>query len=116
MHIAVNLVSGDVSRSRRFRFRKRAQACSREFDAARAWIRDRGASPEEQAAARQSIETVWSVVSELSERHLTVFLLHFMEGTSPAEIETATGIPRAAIKVHLFRAVHAVRQRLGNTL
>jgi len=30
-----------------------------------------------------------------------------------AEIEASTGITRAAIKVHLFRAVHAVRERLG---
>jgi DNA-directed RNA polymerase specialized sigma24 family protein len=32
---------------------------------------------------------------------------------TPAEIEAATGITRAAIKVHLFRAVHTIRERLG---
>jgi RNA polymerase sigma-70 factor (ECF subfamily) len=110
MQIAVNLVR-DVARSRRFQFWKRA-----DFDVAAVWIRDRGASPEEQAAARERVAAVWEVVSGLSERQRTVFLLHFMEGLTPAEIETATGITRAAIKVHLFRAVHAVRQKLGNGL
>lgn len=108
MQIAVNLVR-DVARSRRFQFWKRA-----ELDTAAVWIRDRGASPEEQAAARERVAAVWEVVSGLSERQRTVFLLHFMEGMAPAEIEEATGITRAAIKVHLFRAVHAVRQRLGS--
>jgi RNA polymerase sigma-70 factor (ECF subfamily) len=108
MRIAVNLVR-DVARSRRFQFWKRA-----EVDVAAVWIRDRGASPEDQAAARERIAAVWEVVNGLSERQRTVFLLHFMEGMAPAEIEAATGITRAAIKVHLFRAVHAVRQKLGN--
>ena len=108
MQIAVNLVR-DVARSRRFQFWKRA-----EFDTAAVWIRDRGASPDQQAAARERVAAVWEVVSGLSERQRTVFLLHFMEGMAAAEIEAATGITRAAIKVHLFRAVHAVRQRLGS--
>jgi RNA polymerase sigma-70 factor (ECF subfamily) len=110
MQIAVNLVR-DVARSRRFQFWKRA-----DLDVAAVLIRDHRASPEEQAAARERVAAVWEVVSELSERQRTVFLLHFMEGMAPAEIEAATGITRGAIKVHLFRAVHAVRQRLGSAL
>jgi DNA-directed RNA polymerase specialized sigma24 family protein len=38
-----------------------------------------------------------------------------MEGLGPAEIEAVTGITRAAVKVHLFRAVHAVRGKLGSS-
>jgi RNA polymerase sigma-70 factor (ECF subfamily) len=113
MQIAVNLVR-DVARSRRFQFWKRAGATSVALDAASAWIPDRGASPEAQAAARQRIDAMWEVVAHLSPKQRTVFLLHFLEGMAPAEIEAATGITRAAIKVHLFRAVHAVRERLGS--
>jgi DNA-directed RNA polymerase specialized sigma24 family protein len=35
-----------------------------------------------------------------------------MEDMDPAEIEAVTGIGRAAIKVHLFRAVRQVREKL----
>jgi DNA-directed RNA polymerase specialized sigma24 family protein len=38
-----------------------------------------------------------------------------MEGMNPAEIEAVTRITRAAAKVHLFRAIHAVRERLEKT-
>jgi RNA polymerase sigma-70 factor (ECF subfamily) len=115
MRIAVNLVR-DATRTRRFQFWKRAQATAVDLDAASAWIPDRGASPEAQAAARQRVDAVWVVVRQLSERQRTVFLLHFLEGMAPAEIEAATGITRGAIKVHLFRAVHAVRERLGRAI
>jgi len=115
MQIAVNLVR-DVTRTRRFQFWKRVQAGAMELDEASAWIPDRGASPEDRASARQRVEAVWSVVNRLSERQRTVFLLHFLEGMSPAEIEAATGITRAAIKVHLFRAVHTVRERVGKRI
>jgi RNA polymerase sigma-70 factor (ECF subfamily) len=114
MQIAVNLVR-DTARSRRLQFWKRALAPAIDLGAASEWLPDGGASPERQMAAKQRVDAVWSVVGELSERQRTVFLLTFMEEMSPAEIEAATGITRAAIKVHLFRAVHAIRKRLGET-
>jgi RNA polymerase sigma-70 factor (ECF subfamily) len=114
MQITVNLLR-DLSRSRRFQFWKRAARTAVDLDAASAWLPDRGASPEERASARQQVDAIWSVVGNLSERQRTVFLLHFMEGMEPAEIEAITGITRAAVKVHLFRAVHTVRGKLGSS-
>lgn len=114
MQIAVNLVR-DVARNRRFQFWKRAGKTAVDLESAREWIPDRGASPEDLAAARQQVAAVWSVVDELSERQRTVFLLRFLEGMEPAEIEAVTGITRAAVKVHLFRAVRAVRSRMGRS-
>jgi RNA polymerase sigma-70 factor (ECF subfamily) len=75
------------------------------------WLPDQGLTPEQQAAARQRVAAVWRVLDGLSERQRTVFLLHFMEEMNAAEIEAATGIPRGAVKVHLFRAVRAVRRK-----
>jgi RNA polymerase sigma-70 factor (ECF subfamily) len=112
MQIAVNLIR-DLARSRRLQFWKQARRTAVDLDIATARIADLRASPEECASARQQVAAVWNVVAELSERQRTVFLLHFLEGMEAAEIEAATGISRAAIKVHLFRAVHRVRQRLG---
>ena len=108
MQIAVNLVR-DACRSRRFQFWKRATV---DLDSACDWIPDDAVSPERRMAEKQQVAAIWAVVSELSERQRTVFLLHYMEDMDAAEIETVTGITRAAIKVHLFRAVHKVRERL----
>ena len=108
MQIAVNLVR-DACRSRRFQFWKRSAVA---LDSAADWIPDGAVSPEQSAAAHQQVEAVWAAVSGLSDRQRTVFLLHYMEDMDPAEIEAVTGITRAAIKVHLFRAVRAVREKL----
>jgi len=108
MQIAVNLVR-DVGRNRRLQFWKRAAVG---LDSASDWIPDGAVSPEDRASARQRVDAIWAVVEQLSERQRTVFLLHYMEDMDPAEIEAVTGITRAAIKVHLFRAVRAVRERL----
>ena len=110
MQIAVNLVR-DAGRSRRYQFWKRAAWGSVDVGEAADWLPDRGLSPEQQAAARQRVAAVWSVLAGLSERQRTVFLLHFMEEMNAAEIEAATGIRRGAVKVHLFRAVRAVRAK-----
>jgi RNA polymerase sigma-70 factor (ECF subfamily) len=108
MQIAVNLVR-DMGRNRRLQFWKRSSVG---LDSASEWIPDGAVSPENRAAARQQVAAIWAVVEGLSERQRTVFLLHYMEDMDPAEIEAVTGITRAAIKVHLFRAVRAVRERL----
>lgn len=114
MQIAVNLIR-DVGRNRRFQFWKRAQASAVDVGAASDWIADGAISPEELVAAKEQVDAIWGVLATLSERQRTVFLLHFMEEMDSGEIEVTTGIPRAAVKVHLFRAVHAIRKRLGRS-
>jgi RNA polymerase sigma-70 factor (ECF subfamily) len=114
MQITVNLVR-DIGRNRRLQFWKRAKATAVDVDVARDWVPDRDVSPEARAMGRQQVEAIWSVLATLSERQRTVFLLHFMEEMTPAEIEAATGIPRGAVRVHLFRAVHTIRERLGKS-
>jgi len=98
MQIAVNLVR-DAARSRRFQFWKKAEAV--DLGAAGEWLAEGSLSPEQSASRRQQVAAVW--------------LLHFLEEMNHAEIEAATGISKAAVKVHLFRAVRAVREKLGNT-
>lgn len=114
MQIAVNLVR-DVGRNRRIQFWKRAEAEAVDVIAAQDWVADPGISPEARLAGKQQVEAIWSVLATLSERQRTVFLLHFMEEMSPAEIEAVAGIPRGAVRVHLFRAVHTIRERLGRS-
>jgi RNA polymerase sigma-70 factor (ECF subfamily) len=111
MRIAVNLVR-DHARSRRFQFWKRAQATSHEE--IHEWP-DRSISPEEKAAVNEQVRAVWEATKALPERQRTVFLLRFVEDLDIAEIAESTGLSANAVNVHLFRAVRAIRKRLGKT-
>ena len=109
MRIAVNLVRNHTQ-SRRFQFWKKAQRVdSKEIHD---WP-DRSISPEERAAVNEQVQAVWEATNDLSERQRTVFLLRFLEELEIPEIAQSTGLTENAVNVHLFRAVHGIRKRLG---
>jgi RNA polymerase sigma-70 factor, ECF subfamily len=112
MQIAVNLVR-DYARSRRLQFWKRAQATAVEIDVAREWLPDKRSSPEAAALAKERLAAVFAAVETLSERQRTVFLLRFVEEMQLLEIAAATGMKEGTVKVHLSRALQAVRERIG---
>jgi RNA polymerase sigma-70 factor, ECF subfamily len=111
MQIAVNLVR-DNGRDRRVQFWKRANRTAIDLDAASRWIPDAGTSPEMSAAAREQVKAVWDATAWLSERQRTVFLLRFVEDMELLEIAEATGLKEGTVKIHLFRALQAVRERV----
>jgi RNA polymerase sigma-70 factor (ECF subfamily) len=111
MQIAVNLIR-DAARSRRFQFWRRAQSSAALIGPVSNLIPDAGMTPEERVSSAQQVEAIWRAMDSLSRSQRTVFLLHFMEEMDAAEIEAATGIGKAAIKVHLFRAISKVRKKL----
>ena len=111
MQIAVNLVR-DRARNRRLQFWKRGV----EIEAVSRWIPDRDASPEARAFAKEQIAAVWKAAAHLSQRQRTVFLLRFVEDMDLAEIAAATGMKEGTVRIHLFRALDAVRQRLASRL
>jgi RNA polymerase sigma-70 factor (ECF subfamily) len=108
MQIAVNLVR-DRARSRRLQFWKSVV----EIDAVSQWMPDVHLSPEAQALASESVEAVWQATARLSGRQRTVFLLRFVEEMQLLEIAEVTGMKEGTVKLHLFRALEAVRKRLG---
>jgi len=110
MQIAVNLVR-DFARNRRLQFWRQAPAV--DPDNASEWIPDRSLSPEAKALIQERLAAVWSATASLSERQRTVFLLRFVEDMALAEIAAATGMKEGTVKGHLFRAVQAVRERIG---
>jgi RNA polymerase sigma-70 factor (ECF subfamily) len=114
MRIAVNLIR-DYARNRRLQFWKRAQLSAVDLDAAGRWAPDGGASPERGAIAREQLAAVWNAAGGLSERQRTVFLLRFVEDMDLLEIAAATGMKEGTVKVHLFRALQAVRERMGRS-
>jgi RNA polymerase sigma-70 factor (ECF subfamily) len=61
------------------------------------------------------VAAVWEAAAKLPERQRTVFLLRFVEDMDLLEIAYATGMKEGTVKTHLFRAMRAVRTRLGGT-
>jgi len=112
MQIAVNLVR-DHTRSRRLQFWRRANRTAKLVDAAGMPIADRGRSPEAQALLRERVAGIWSAADRLPEKQRTVFLLRFVEDMDLLEIAAATGMKEGTVKTHLFRALRAVRQHIG---
>ena len=112
MQIAVNLVRDSI-RNRRLRFWRRTRAAAPDFDLVSQSLADRGSSAESAVLAKERVAAVWSVVETLSERQRTVFLLRFVEDLDLLEIAEVTGLREGTVKVHLFRALEAVRKRMG---
>lgn len=112
MQIAVNLVR-DSLRNRRLRFWNRTRAASPDFDLVSQSLADRGSSPERAALAKERVAAVWSAVETLSARQRTVFLLRYVEDLDLLEIAAVTGLREGTVKVHLFRALEALRKLMG---
>jgi RNA polymerase sigma-70 factor (ECF subfamily) len=76
------------------------------------WLKDRAVSPEAMASLREEVQAVWESAARLRGKQKTVFLLRFVEEMDILEIAAATGMKEGTVKVHLFRALAAVRERL----
>jgi RNA polymerase sigma-70 factor, ECF subfamily len=112
MRIAVNLIR-DHARNRRLQFWRRAEAVAVDLSDAGQWVPDGAASAETGVLARERLAAVWGAAARLSEKQRTVFLLRFVEEMDLREIAAATGMKEGTVKVHLFRALQAVRERVG---
>ena len=114
MRIAVNSVRKFV-RNRRIQFWRQAERSALDAAAIGNWLPDRKVSPEERAVINEQVQAVWHATTDLSDRQRTVFLLRFMEEMTIREIADASGLTENAVNVHLFRAVRAVRTRMGKS-
>jgi RNA polymerase sigma-70 factor, ECF subfamily len=112
MQIAVNLIRDQI-RNRRFQFWRRASLTGKPVDVAGHGIADGARSPEAQALLNEQVAAIWEAAGKLPERQRTVFLLRFVEDMDLLEIARATGMKEGTVKTHLFRALRAVRERLG---
>jgi len=112
MQIAINLVR-DFARNRRIRFWQRVKDTAVDCATLNDGLAGRCVSPEAHAVAKEQMEAVWRATGNLSERQRTVFLLRFVEDMELLEIANVMGVSEGAVKVHLFRAVHTVRERIG---
>jgi RNA polymerase sigma-70 factor, ECF subfamily len=114
LKIAINLVR-DFSRNRRLRFWQRLNASGITPGDLTDLLPDAANSPEDQASLNEQVKIVWQASGSLPDGQRTVFLLRFVEDMDLLEIAAATGMKEGTVKTHLFRAVHAIRERLGGT-
>jgi RNA polymerase sigma-70 factor (ECF subfamily) len=62
---------------------------------------------------REELAAVWNASASLPERQRTVFLLRFVEDMDLLEIAAAMGLSEGTVKVHLFRALNSVREKVA---
>ena len=115
MRIAFNLVR-DHTKSQKFRFWKNAAATAIDAQDVGQHLASSASSAEAQLIARERVEIVHKTLQKLSDRQRSVFVMRFVEEMELSDIATATGMSLATVKTHLYRAVGAVRERLGATL
>lgn len=114
MKIAINLVR-DYCRNRRLQFWKRLSASDICLEDLRDRVPGVEISPERQTLLNEQVQMIWRACGKLPERQRTVFLLRFVEDMDLLEIANATGMKEGTVKIHLFRAIHTIRERLGRS-
>jgi RNA polymerase sigma-70 factor, ECF subfamily len=110
LQIAANLVR-DSARNQRLRFWFRP-AGRGEAELVPNWLPDPEIDPEQRMLLQEQVNAIWRITERLPERQRTVFLLRYVEEMALLEIAAVTGLKEGAVKVHLFRAVRAVRAHL----
>ena len=111
MKIAANLVRNHESSSR-LKFWRRSLHSGVDMADIGNSIADRQQSAEEAALVQEQVKAIWAAAASLSARQRTVFLLRFVEDMDILEIAAATGMKEGTVKVHMFRALQAVRARI----
>jgi RNA polymerase sigma-70 factor, ECF subfamily len=112
--IATNLIR-DLTRSRKFRFWKTANATALEAGDIADRLRSPGLSPESSFVVREELVKVWDAVATLPGKQRSVFLLRFVEEMELPEIATAMGLHVGTVKSHLHRGLAAVRKAMERT-
>jgi RNA polymerase sigma-70 factor, ECF subfamily len=112
MRIAFNLVR-DHTKSQKFRFWKSAAATAIDASEVSQYLPSGVTSAEAQLIARERVQMVYQALRELSGKQRSIFLMRFVEEMDLSDIATITGMTVPTVKTHLYRAVGAIRARLG---
>ena len=112
MRIAFNLVR-DHTKSQKFRFWKSAAASAIDASEVSQYLPSGATSAEAQLIARERVRMVYEALRELSGKQRSIFLMRFVEEMDLSDIAAITGMSVPTVKTHLYRAVGAIRARLG---
>ena len=74
---------------------------------------ERGRTPEEQLQSQEAMLRLESAIQELPARQREAFMLRTFEGLDVAGTATAMGVSAGSVKTHYSRAVHTLRDKLG---
>jgi RNA polymerase sigma-70 factor (ECF subfamily) len=72
-----------------------------------------GRTPDEQIEARQAMQKLERAVAGLPARQREAFMLRTFEGLNVAATATAMGCSEGSVKTHYSRAIHTLRDVLG---
>jgi RNA polymerase sigma-70 factor (ECF subfamily) len=114
LQIAANLIR-DHESSNRLKFWRRSLHPDADVAELGDIIPDGRQSPEALALEGEQVRAIWRAAARLPARQRTVFLLRFVEDLDLLEIAEVAGMKEGTVKVHLFRALQAVRARLEGT-
>ena len=73
----------------------------------------KGRTPDEQLQSQEAMQTLEVAVGELPARQREAFMLRMFEGLSVAGTATSMGCSEGSVKTHYSRAVHSLRESLG---
>lgn len=115
IRIAFNLIR-DHTKSQKFRFWRKAAATAIDAQGVSQHLASGTSSAEAQLIARERVEMIHEALKKLSAKQRSVFVMRFVEEMDLADIAEATGMSVPTVKTHLYRAVGAIRARLGATV
>ena len=72
-----------------------------------------GRTPDEQLQTQQAMDKLEEAVGRLPTRQREAFMLRTFEGLDVANTATAMGCSQGSVKTHYSRAVHSLRETLG---
>lgn len=110
--IANNLIR-DQLRAKKFQFWRKAAATSLDVTELASFLPSGESSPETRLLAHERSLQVKEALERLSANQRKIFVLKFFEDMTLEEIATSTGMPVNTVKTHLYRAVTAIRAKLG---
>jgi RNA polymerase sigma-70 factor (ECF subfamily) len=111
IRIAINLAR-DYHRNRRLAFWRRLFSGGSDVSELAGRMRAAEPTPEQDLLMKEKVGAVWAAAEELSSQQRAVFVLRFVEEMSLEEIAAATNLKVGTVKIHLFRALGAVRKRM----
>ena len=100
-------------RNRVMVFFGRGSAAETDYDPIAAAPDPAGRTPDEQLQTRQAMGELEHAIGELPARQREAFMLRAFEGLDVAGTAAAMGCSQGSVKTHYFRAVHTLREALG---